>query len=194
MLNSKKIVLILFLSLSIFANENNKTKTALEMFMFKIGITSLTYDLENEKKNIFNNSSEIKALKDDIRYLLEQNIKNKLVIKDDTTLAIEDNKSEDFNKLKIENRKLKRYIKKLESKYKEKTVKKKNISKFKKAFVDVEKVSIKEIPFQNGKILKYLYQNDIVYIDSCNRYGWCKLENNGGYIPKYKLKFMKDNP
>ena len=180
----KRIFLILLLICNLSANDINETKSALEMFMFKIGITSLTYDLENEKKNIYNNSSEIEQLKKDIKYLLEQNIKNKLVIKDDEPLMISSGPDKDIEKLKAENKKLKLYIKKIENKNRTKIKKRaKGIS----AIVDVPKVSIKKRPFQNGAIVRYLYQNDIVDIESCDRYGWCKLQDKEEYIPKFKL-------
>ncbi|MCK5295226.1 MAG: hypothetical protein KAJ49_11265 [Arcobacteraceae bacterium] len=167
-------------------NDNNKTKNALEMFMFKVGITSLTYDLENEKKNIFNNSSEIEQLKKDIKYLLKQNIKNKLVIKEDISLPINNTQNKDITNLKLENEKLKLYIQKLENKNKVTKSIEKIVVK-----INVQKVSTRKIPFQNGEIIRYLYLNDIIKIENCDKYGWCKLQDKEEYIPKFKLEFIR---
>ncbi len=167
-------------------NDNNKTKNALEMFMFKVGITSLTYDLENEKKNIFNNSSEIEQLKKDIKYLLKQNIKNRLVIKEDISLPINNTQNKDITNLKLENEKLKLYIQKLENKNKVTKSIEKIVVK-----INVQKVSTRKIPFQNGEIIRYLYLNDIIKIENCDKYGWCKLQDKEEYIPKFKLEFIR---
>ena len=187
---------ILFLNLLFFIfnlsltasnlNDINKTKNTLEMFMFKIGITSLTYDLENEKKNIYNNSSEIEQLKKDMKYLLEQNIKSKLVIKDDISFPIDNTQNKDIEILKLENEKLKSYIQKLEKKKKITKSIKKIIAK-----IYAKKVSTKKIPFQNGEIVRYLYLNDIIKIENCDKYGWCKLQDKEEYIPKFKLEFIR---
>jgi hypothetical protein len=39
----------------------------------------------------------------------------------------------------------------------------------------------------------YFKQGDIVSIESCDRYHWCKLQDNNGYIKKYQLNKITNN-
>jgi seryl-tRNA synthetase len=186
-----KIALIGLLNISLFAQDTNQTKTALEMFLFKIGINSIANNLETQQKDINLNKQEIEKLKSDIKYLLKQNIKNKLTIKDDIPVVQEDN-NDKIKQLQEENQKLKKYINQLKTKTTQKIIIKKEAPKYKITKVVDEKASLKKLPFPNSIISRYVYKNDILKISFCNKYGWCKIFNKGEYIPKYKLYFIKD--
>jgi ribosomal protein L4 len=151
------------------------------MFLFKIGVTSLINDFEKEKKNIKQNSNDIEMLKKDIKYLLQQNIKNKLVVKNDTSILPQTNTKDEITILKNKIKKLNQYIK---------TLKQPQNTNFIKAYIDVSKASLKNSPYQNGKVIKYVYQDDILYLDGCDKYGWCKIKDKKEYIPKFKLYIL----
>jgi len=166
------IIYILIFVINLFATTDNNA--AFNVLMTKIGITALS-------KNINKNSNDIQKLKEDIKYLLQQDIKNKLVIKNENpSIVVMDNKQDKIIKLENEIKKLKEHIKNLN---------KKNfkVSNF-KAIVIHEKASIKNSPYQSSLIVRYVFRNDILLIKSCNKYGWCKLKDKNEYIPKYKLK------
>ena len=184
-----KIYFIIFVSLPLLAQDTNQTKTAFEMFLFKIGINSIANNLESQQKDIISNKKEIEKLKNDIKYLLAQNIKSKLTIKDDIPVVKEDN-SDKLKQLQEENQKLKEYINQLKIKPKQKIIVKKEEPKYKIAKVVDDKASLKKLPFPNSKVSKYVYKNEILKISFCNRYGWCKIFNKGEYIPKFKLYFI----
>jgi len=167
------IYLTIILIINLYATDT-KEYTALNVLMTKIGITALS-------KNINQNTNDIQKLKEDIKYLLQQDIKNKLVIKDDKpSIVLKDDKQNKIEQLENEIKKLKKHIKNLTNT--------KQKSSILEAIVIHQKASIKNIPYQNGKIVRYVYWHDILEIQSCDKYGWCKLKDRNEYIPKYKLK------
>lgn len=181
----KVIFLIILLTFGLYSSDINQTKSSAQMFLFKIGVTSLIADFEKEKKNIDTNSEQIEALKQDIKYLLQQNLKNKLLINGDNSIVVKDNSDEDISKLKNENFKLKQYIKELKSKKDKKKI------KYIKAILNIKSSTLREKPSFQSKVVKDIYRGDILYLASCNKYGWCKLKDKEGYIPKFKIKIVR---
>jgi len=209
---NKVIALIIFLVLSvnIFANDTNTTRSAFELFLIKIGITSLVNDFENQKKIVNTNSKSIELLKSDVKYLLQQNIKNKLLVKeDDSSIS---NSTDELALLKAENERLKKYLQTLENekvkrientkriKVLEKSIiAKKEIEKQKKAkmpkvkyrVVYLKDADIHKKSSATSKIVRYVKYGDILDIQKCTYYGWCKLKGKKEYIAKYKIKKIK---
>lgn len=256
-----KLLIVLILSVNLFANDENESKTAIETFLLKIGITGLVSDVESQKKEVNNNTENIKVLKSDVKYLLQQNIKDKLLVKDDNpTLAMQE---DELASLKAENEKLKKYLKTLENerlkrientkriKVLEKTASKKSIPKVKvvkkkvehkkvkpkiivkkeevKVLVKKKKIIKKEKakiivkkkdnkikiakvkvkvknnyrvayvkdsalyvkPSASSKISRYVKYGDILDIQKCTYYNWCKVKGKNEYIARYKIKKLK---
>jgi regulator of replication initiation timing len=156
-------------------------KTAFEMLLFKTGVTSLSKDFEIEKENIENNTQEIENLKKNVKYLLEENMKLKLGIKDSSL--------EDENK--ILKAQLEELQKQLNNKQ-EKVIVNKNESKFIEAVISDLIASSVIAPYPNSKKATYYNKGDILQIEFCNRYGWCKIAQKKEYIAKYKIYFTKD--
>lgn len=154
----KKLILYILLLTQVIANED---KSSTEAFLLKLGISSLINDFEYEKQNINQNSQDIESLKRDIKYLMQENLKLKLNIKDDILI---------------------------EQKVVSVIQKKKEITtKMLKLRVAVPKTSIKNSPYEKATIIRYIYKDEILIFENCNDFGWCKIKNKNEYIPKFKL-------
>jgi len=155
-----------------------------------------------------------------VKYLLQQNIKNKLLVKDDSSPLLQKNQDEELSLLKAENARLKIYlqtlenekvkrientkrIKALENKIKEKKVnvvskiqkrtkskkiEKKKIQKPKYKVVFTKKAALHVKPDGRSKISRYVQYGDILDIQKCTYYDWCRIQGKREYIAKYKIK------
>ncbi len=165
--------------------------TQLEMFLFKIGFTALVNDFENEK-NITNlNSNDIKELKANVKYILSQMNKNKLL--ENNSLVV-DTKNSDNSELLKEIEILRNDLALLKS-----NINKKNIPQvIKKQIITIDKgtqltskrdgVNIRIAPLPNSRVIKQLSLGQSVEIEFCNKFGWCKVKNINGYVAKFLIK------
>lgn len=204
----KKLLISTLMGLTLLSAENNVTKTSeLELFLFKIGFNALLNDVDRQKGDINLNKEEIKVLQDKMKILFdeynkksfENNIKESIVIKDD---------NEDISKLKEELLLLRDEIKTLKKELQEvKTTKQEIVVIEKKTEVIPKKLEVEEIknsikavvlkkelrvknrPYLDAKTIKSYYRGDILQIESCNKYQWCKVENKEEYLAKYFLQF-----
>jgi hypothetical protein len=184
----KRILSLLLLSSVMYAQDTNPS-TALESLVLKAGITSLIHDFEREKNITKQHSVDIEELKQNVKFLMEQSLKNKFNVDSDVQTVPISTNSDEIEKLKQENLKLKAVIEQLQSK---KVVVNKPIATLtKQAKVTHEKASLKSAPFQSAIRTRYVYFSDILEIEECNKYGWCKLQDKKEYIPKYKIRFIK---
>jgi regulator of replication initiation timing len=175
----KKIfIFVVFMSLLMGYEPEVDEKTAFEMLLFKTGVTSLSKDFETEKVNIANNTQEIENLKKDVQHLLQENMKLKL--------GVSESSLEDENKI------LKEQVEKLQKQLALKNEIKEKDNKVIKAVVWDSVASSVKAPYPNSKKVKYYHKGDILQIEFCNRYGWCKIAQNKEYIAKYKIYFTKD--
>jgi hypothetical protein len=197
---------------SLYANDNepSKTQSALDMFLFKIGFTALQEEFSNEQKNINLNAQEIKKLKVDISFLLQESIKNKL--SNGQPNDINTDKTVNIISLEDENKKLKEYIAKLESAYQtidpdvsvdidlnttvskqlsdnDLAIKKSNP---KKMIVKVNSSFLRKHAFLESDTVANAQRDDILIIEKCDRYGWCKVKGKEEYIELFKLVSVKD--
>jgi tetrahydrodipicolinate N-succinyltransferase len=194
MVKMKNFIYIFFIVYSInlsaqdIQEEATPKATQLEMFLFKIGFTSLLNDFETEKNITKLNKKDIEKLKADVHYILNKmnqnklketsNNKNKVVVQNNNKLL------EEINLLKNELAKLKLDIKK-------KNIKTKIVKKTNKQFVvKVSKAYIRKAPSGDSKIIKEVYFNAPISIIFCDKYGWCKMENQEAYIPRFVLKSL----
>ena len=179
----KKIILVIYITIFSFAYEEPVSdQTAFEVLLFKTGVTSLTKDFELEKENIANNTKEIKALKKEVQFLLQENLKLKLQTKNsDTTFE-------------SENQLLKKELERLQKKLdKENTPETQiqNTQDFILAKVYDTKASSINAPFPNAKKVTFYTKDSLLQLEWCNKYGWCKILSKEEYIAQYKLYFIE---
>lgn len=178
-------ILILFLNILVSKEENtNIVKTSeLELFLFKVGFESLLKDVDISKNKSSLNQYEILKLNNKIEIIMDELYKNKRILKTDNSSMISQSKSNNNEELKI----LKEEIKILKKQMKELKVEKKVkiTSNNKLVKIKVKLASVRNKPFSTGKILYQLKKGSQIYIESCDKYEWCKLENENKYIARY---------
>ncbi len=186
----KNIIYIIFIICSMSASEIQKA-TQLEMFLFKIGFTSLLNDFQKEKNITKLNTNNINELQENVKYILNQMNKNKLV--ENNNLAVV-KKNHDNNKLLKEIEILRNELTSLKSNINKKnipqvitkpsTIINKNIKLTSKR----DGVNIRISPLPNSKVIKQLSLGESVKIESCNKFGWCKVKDVNGYVAKFLIK------
>ncbi|HIP11328.1 MAG TPA: hypothetical protein EYG97_04840 [Arcobacter sp.] len=176
--------------------------------------------MNEEKEKINKNSSDIEGLTKDMKYLLQQNIKNKLIVKDDILSSHNTNGEDELSLLKAENKRLKVYLKTLENEkmkrientkriktlesklvetktiQKKQEVKNSKVMKKAKTFYKVaftKTVALYKKPYSSSKISRYVKYGDILDIQKCTYFDWCKIRGKREYIAKYKIKKIKEN-
>lgn len=65
------------------------------------------------------------------------------------------------------------------------------IFKDEKLKVIAQSANIRLEPFLDSNISGELKQNSIIEIESCDRYGWCKLKNSEGFVAKYLFEVIE---
>ncbi len=181
------------------ANENTVKTSELELFLFKVGFESLLKDVDINKSKSTLNEQEIKVINEKIELIMTELYKDKRVLFNNSneTRTILSNKNQELEALKKEIAFLKKEILELKKKKSEKTIpiKKEKITIPKKIKLEKNKkriayniAKIYSKPFSNSTIIKELKRDDIIYIDFCDKYGWCKLENAEGYIKGFLIK------
>jgi len=163
--------------------ETVEEKTALNTLFIKMGITSLTKDFELEKENILQNTNDIEELKKQVQYLLQENMKLKLQVKD--SVFSDENKS-----IQEQLVSQKQVIETPKKQLKQIYYKSSDESILRKAVISLASASIVETPYPNAKTIATLNKDTLIKITSCDRYGWCKLYERDGYIAMYKLRFL----
>ncbi len=63
-----------------------------------------------------------------------------------------------------------------------------SVSSSKTMYVGVDEAPVKQTPSDDSKTLKILRKDSRVFIESCDRFKWCKLKNEEAYIAGYRLK------
>jgi vacuolar-type H+-ATPase subunit I/STV1 len=184
----RNIIWLLFLSISLMG-ENVDTKTAFETLIIKTGIESMMQDIQREKNITRANTQDIEELKKNVKYLMEQALKQKIIEEEKPSLSIQDD--EEMEQLKKENQALKEYIKQIQHNNKLTPPKIQSAINQMVAKVIHEKASLKQTPFQNALVVRYVHYGDLLEIGECDKYGWCKVKGKDEFIPKYKLKFER---
>ena len=176
------ILVVCFLDINSLAKEVPKA-TELEMFLFKIGFTSLLEDFKVEKNSTKANTMDIKKLKANVEYILQEMNKNKLEENSDITVV--NNNTELLEEIE----KLKDELNQLKLSLKNKSIKEqKNKLNMSKVTIKVESANIRNAPFISAKVVRQLSYGSAVNIESCNEYGWCKFQGLDEYIAKFLLK------
>jgi len=188
-----KYLFILVLSFnSLFANESVVKTTELELFLFKVGFESLLKDVSITKDKSSLNTNEIEKINEKIELIMNELYKDKRVLLNDSKENQSSNINQnELNTLKNEIAFLKEEINKLkekkETKVKVLTIKKEKLNSNKMRVVS-NIANIYNNPFSEANIVKTHKRNDLIDIEYCDKFGWCKISDNKYYVKKYLLK------
>lgn len=210
----KYFLLTTLFIMSLYSNEDIKE---LEGIFFKMGLEALINDFENEKnttkqqqkmleylqKKVLSNEFNIKKLKeiygknnkmepmaitikDDTNTLSKQaNLKNYEALQNEIELLQKE--LENYKNIALENQK-----KLLEYKKPQAAIIKKKIEiTDQNAVVVKDKIYARKTPYVNADIVEVLAKDTKIQVQSCDKYGWCKLHNKEAYVAKYLIKFIK---
>lgn len=199
-----KYIFLLLLSLNILNAEEDVVKTSeLELFLFKVGFESLLKDVDITKDKSSLNEKEIKTINEKIELIMSELYKDKRILLNNS----EDTKSPVLNKDELINLKqeilfLKEEVQKLKEtqnvkvlkeekkiliiKPKEIEIKKESNTKQMRVVSDIANVYDNAFPKSN--IIKKLKRDDLISIESCDSFGWCKLSSKKEYIKRFLLK------
>jgi hypothetical protein len=179
------------------ANDNTVKTSELELFLFKIGFESLLKDVDINKDKSSLNESEIKNINEKIELIMRELYKDNRILLNDSgkkdTLSSIGN--EDLEDLKIQVSFLKEEILKLKENkefiYNEKKEKKEKASlsiKLDEMRVVSNSANIYSSSFSEAKIIRNIRRNEIVLIEKCDKFSWCKIKNKNEYIKRFLLK------
>lgn len=190
-----KLILSFLLALNILvAQENNTVKTSeLELFLFKIGFESLLKDVEITKDKSNLNEEELKKLNDKVELIMNEIYKDKRVLKVENSSIQTPVNNEEIIKLKEEVALLKEQMKSLKNDLSVKKIEPINqneqeINKASNATVTALKGYIRVKPISSSQVLRVANQNESLDIESCDRFGWCKIRGEKAYIAKFSLQ------
>jgi len=177
-----KYILMFILMCNLLIANSETTKTSeLELFLFKIGFTSLLNDFENEKNITKEYSSRLEILEKKVQYILDKmNQKDTIFESDD-----KDFNHDQFKQLKEDLLFLSKRLLALESKSNSNSP---NTQKQRKAIVLIDGLNARNKPYIKGSIVvRKLKKAEVVEIDFCNKYGWCKLKDKTEFVAKHLL-------
>ena len=189
----KKICILLILIISNIFSSSDLNQTSLDMFLFKIGFTSLTNEVEVQKKITTKHSSELQKINAKLNSLEDINSRNTIK----SSINIHNDKKntmEALNKkiLNLQNR-LDNLINNnnisIKPSIKQIPIAKNKNKSFKYAKVIFNNVKVHYYPKSISKTTKLLKKDTILKIQYCNKYQWCKVYKKHEYIAKIRLKF-----
>lgn len=195
-----KYFLIFIMCFKLASSNENVVKTSeLELFLFKIGFESLLNDVKITKDKTSLNEREIGTINEKIELIMAELYKNNRVLLNDSSENSSNNSEtkKQLNFLRSEIEYLKEEIQNLKKKSKKENFKDKKALKVKKIIkttkanqkrVASSKANIYTKPFNEAKVLRKLKRNDLVFIESCNKFGWCKLENKEEFIKSFLIR------
>lgn len=187
------ISIILCLNIMLAEENSNIVKTSeLELFLFKIGFESLLKDVDATKSKTNLNEEELKKLNSKIEIIMNEIYKDKRVLQsDNNTVQITNssNNNEELKLLKKEIELLKIQMNELKN-VKEKIIEKTTdeIKKSNKVEIKVELANLRDKPTSSSNIIDVLVKGDLLEIESCDRFGWCKIKGEKKYISKFLLE------
>lgn len=187
----KYFITIFFTISLLFANESKTVKTSeLELFLFKIGFQSLLKDVELTKDKSTLNSTELKKLNKKVEFIMNEITKDKRIVKEDSSLVNTNNTVISNEEIKLLKQQVKNLQTQLNDLKKSQPNIKTKIKTYNRARVSADFANIKSKPFIKAKNLRKVEKSEILEIKSCDRFQWCKIKDNKGYIAKYLLKFL----
>ncbi|PLY08336.1 MAG: hypothetical protein C0625_01755 [Arcobacter sp.] len=191
-----RYVFFVVLSFNIlFANDNVVKTSELELFLFKVGFESLLKDVSLTKDKSSLNTNEIEKINEKIELIMSELYKDKRVIINNSNENQSPNiNTEEFNNLKNEIAFLKDEINKLKEKekIKEKETKILTIEKKSKKTNTMRVASnianIYDKASSSGNIVSTLKRNDLINIEFCTKFEWCKIADSKFFVKKFILK------
>lgn len=187
---NRVLFLILFCVNVVFSNDNVVKTSQLELFLFKIGFQSLLKDVELTKDRSKLNEDELLTLNNKIDLIMDELYKSKRVLQSDKKEVVIKGESykNEIKSLRLEIDFLKEEIKKLSiGTHKSSKIDKNH--RMLTARVVVDELNVKIKPYHKATALYTLKRNNIISIEYCDSFDWCKIENENAFIPKYLLKF-----
>lgn len=195
-----KYFLIFIMCFKLASSNENVVKTSeLELFLFKIGFESLLNDVKITKDKTSLNEREIGTINEKIELIMAELYKNNRVLLNDSSENSLNNSEtkKQLNSLRSEIEYLKEEIQNLKKKEKKETFKDNSALKVKE-IIKITKANEKKVassianiyakPFNEAKVLRKLKRNDLIFIESCNKFGWCKLENKEEFIKSFLIR------
>lgn len=180
------------------SSENIVKTSELELFLFKIGFESLLNDVKINQDKTSLNEREIGNLNEKIELIMAELYKNnRVLLNDSSENSLDASKTnEELELLRSEIEHLKQEIQNLKKQPKIepenelvlKPSKKIKINKRNEKRVASSTANIYSKPFASANILRRLKRNDLVKIEFCNKYGWCKLKNKEEFIKSFLIR------
>lgn len=201
----KLIIALLLLFIPIFSQDEIETTDALDLLLLKIVSQAFMSDYENEKNLTRKNSEAIKSLESAIRELnkkieeLKTLIgKEKIASIGSETITSSNNiSSEEARLLKSEIDALKTLLLRLISEKKDSVDKKREIKDEEIVNLKLELIAkvaqVKKEPSIKSNSIKSLQRGAIISVSNCNKYGWCKLKDEDGYVAKYLFSVVSED-
>jgi hypothetical protein len=186
----KRIFIIIFILNNLYSN-NDLNTTSLDMFLFKIGFTSLIGEVKTNKNISDENRVLLKKLEKQIQTMRDINSKsvlsNSLSLNKDKTV---DTKNTD---VKLLTDKIRYLEKRLDEILIKKVIPYNHDKNIKSAIVAISKAFTYTNQDFKSQIAFEVQRNDILKIEYCTKYSWCKVYKRDAFIAQYKIKFIKNN-
>ncbi len=184
----KFFVYLVFSITILFSQENKTVKTSeLELFLFKVGFESLLKDVKINKDKSSLNETELVKLNEKIELIMNEIYKDKRVLNTDINTI----ENSELMSLKEEVKKLREEINLLKTQKRSNIVAikktKKIVSSSKNATVKNKEVFLRDKALPTAQIVGKVYKGDILEIETCDRFGWCKIKDKDVFISKFTL-------
>lgn len=217
-----KIVSIFLLTISFTFAEDEIGVEGFEALFLKIASEAFFSEYEDEKNITYTNRDKIKEIEEKLKVLykvtkeLKDEIKETKELKKQLSSLLSEfspatlgeiEKIDNIEKENLELQNLKLELKNLKDKIatiskkeivKSEKVSKKEVKKNQESY-EVKKLrlisssaKVRKTPFINSTAIKLLNRDDIVEIESCDKFGWCKIKKEEAYIEKYLFLEIKN--
>lgn len=181
-----KFLVIIFLIFNFLYSNENETQTVkpseLELFLFKIGFESLLKDVDLTKEKVNLNDEELKKLAFKVELLMNKMKEDKNLFDNEKEIIEVKRNNSEIEELKNEISILKQELSELKTNSNMNLNKKSNTYK-----VKYNSINIRQTPSLQGQIIGNATKNQIINIEFCDKYDWCKIEGKEAYISKYLL-------
>jgi len=182
-----------------FSNDTaNSNSTELELFLFKIGFTSMLNDLKEIKTKSNINTKDLENLTSKMEYFFSEIDQKKIISAENNNIIVDDKRYRDLEVIIVA---LQKKVELLEAKLNVQSQKVVKVNKFKITNENSnllkntaiqskqEFLNIYEKPFENSNLINKLGKFPYVKLGYCDKYGWCKLKEEPGYVKKHILNF-----
>ncbi len=200
----KLLIVILLVNSCLWAQVKENETSELELFLFKIGFQSLLNDVRDIKTQSNVNAKDLENLSNKMEYIYSQITKNNTQLTDD---FIKSDTASDESQLKLIISNFEKRIMYLENNLNEKVksstdeqtiqtianplikpIKEKEKNTILTAIVNRNSIDVYNNPSSNSKVTQMLKMNTPVFLEYCDKYGWCKINDKNEYLKEHLLK------